>query len=125
MVETAGALEAVATIVHQVKPDGIYVGPADLSASLGCRNSLDDPTFRAAVDHVVGTCRRAGVPVGVHATTPETAASMRDLGCTIVTCLVDQPALAAAAMTALDVARPPAAADMARTPTTRTPPAPT
>ena len=48
--------------------DGIYVGPRDLSLSLGCELDLDDQVFNRALKRVWGACAAAGKPVGVHAT---------------------------------------------------------
>ncbi|WP_281689845.1 aldolase/citrate lyase family protein [Pseudonocardia thermophila] len=101
MIETAGALAAVADIVAEIRPDGIYVGPADLSASLGCTNSLDDRDFSEAISTVLTACAPHGVPVGVHATDVDTALRFRELGCTLVTCFSDMPSLESAAGAAI------------------------
>ncbi len=70
MVETREALDAVDEIVAVPGVDAVYVGPADLSVSMGMRPALDqpDPSFHEALGAVVDACRRHGVVPGVHAT---------------------------------------------------------
>lgn len=63
MVETRGGLEAVADIVGCDGVDGVFVGPYDLSLSLG-RPSVVDEEVVAAIHHVAATARRQGVLVG-------------------------------------------------------------
>jgi 4-hydroxy-2-oxoheptanedioate aldolase len=52
--------------------DAIYVGPADLSLSLGLppRNNDGRPEFDDALATIVAACRRAGVVPGIHSTAP-------------------------------------------------------
>jgi len=68
MVETAQALANVDEIVHTEGVDAVYVGPADLSISLGLApgNNDDDPTFVEALEAIVAACRNAGVVPGIH-----------------------------------------------------------
>ena len=48
--------------------DGLYVGPGDLSLSLGCAPDPDDPVLNGALQRIWVACAAAGKPVGVHAT---------------------------------------------------------
>ncbi|MFX0538895.1 HpcH/HpaI aldolase family protein [Ornithinimicrobium sp. Y1847] len=63
MVETRGALEEVEQIAALEKVDGVFVGPYDLSLSLG-RPGVTDEQVVAAIGRVRDAAREAGVLVG-------------------------------------------------------------
>lgn len=63
MVETAEGLRAAADIAGCPGVDGVFVGPYDLSLSLG-RPSVVDEEVVTAIHHVVATARGAGVLAG-------------------------------------------------------------
>jgi 4-hydroxy-2-oxoheptanedioate aldolase len=69
MIETGEALENLDDILAVDGIDAIYVGPADLSLSLGLApgNNDDDPVFAEAYTKILDSCRRAGVVAGCHA----------------------------------------------------------
>lgn len=83
MIETRQALDNLDEILAVDGIDAIYVGPADLSLSLGLApaNNDDEPVFAEAYAAIIDSCRRAGVVAGCHATgslTPRrTAAGFR------------------------------------------------
>jgi 4-hydroxy-2-oxoheptanedioate aldolase len=52
-IEDAEALERLPQILDAEGLDGIFIGPSDLSASLGARGQTDHPTVAAAIDRVV------------------------------------------------------------------------
>ncbi len=85
--------------------DGIYVGPRDLSYSLGCQLDPHDPVLRPAFERIWTACAEAGKPVGVHAQEGETARLYRDNGCRLVTVIADSAALARSAAASLAAAR--------------------
>lgn len=58
--ETVGALRAIETIAALDGVDGIFVGPFDLSISMGLPGRFDHPDFTAAVDRIVKACHDAG-----------------------------------------------------------------
>ena len=64
-VETATALDAIETIAAVEGVDGIFVGPADLAASMGRPGEPSHPDVRAAVLDAVRRIRGAGVPAGI------------------------------------------------------------
>lgn len=70
MIETVEALGNLDDILAVPGVDAIYVGPADLSFSLGLPpgNNDDVAEFREALDAIVAACRRHGVVPGIHAT---------------------------------------------------------
>jgi 4-hydroxy-2-oxoheptanedioate aldolase len=70
MIETVDAVRCIDDMLAVPGVDAIYVGPADLSFSLGLRPANNDGV--AEFDQVLGTivdaCRNAGVVPGIHAT---------------------------------------------------------
>jgi len=68
MIETAEALGNIDAILAVPGVDAIYVGPADLSISLGLAPGNNDgaPEFDAALDRIVAACSEAGVVPGIH-----------------------------------------------------------
>ena len=69
MIETVHALRNIDDILAVPGVDAIYVGPADLSLSLGHPpgNNDTEATFTDALATIVAACRRAGVVPGIHA----------------------------------------------------------
>lgn len=70
MIETVEALSNLDDILSVPGIDAIYVGPADLSVSLGLAPGNNDGTasFDEALATIVAGCRRHGVVPGIHAT---------------------------------------------------------
>ena len=64
-VESAGALSAVHEIAHVEGVDVLFVGPSDLSHSLGSFGRFDEPAYVEGVRAVAGACRAAGKAAGV------------------------------------------------------------
>jgi 4-hydroxy-2-oxoheptanedioate aldolase len=65
IVENAQGIRALPEIVKEVRGIGaIWVGPGDLSVSLGYRGDLEHPEVEAAVQQALRVCKQAGVPVG-------------------------------------------------------------
>jgi 4-hydroxy-2-oxoheptanedioate aldolase len=93
MVESAGAVAELGTTLAVDGVDGLYVGPRDLSLSLGCEPDPDDPVLDQALRRVWAACVAAGKPVGVHATDGAIARRYRDAGCTVLTTADDAGAI--------------------------------
>lgn len=85
--------------------DGIYVGPRDLSYSLGCQLDPNDPVLRPAFEQIWADCAAAGKPVGVHATDGATARLYRENGCRLVTVVSETLAISRAVGAELATAR--------------------
>jgi len=68
MIETAQALDNLDAILSVEGLDAIYIGPSDLSLSLGCRPTLDDvdPPVAQAIDHILARAKAHGVTAGIH-----------------------------------------------------------
>ncbi|NLE38936.1 MAG: aldolase [Pirellulaceae bacterium] len=65
-IESTPALENLENLVNTPGLDGVFVGPHDLSISLGVPEDYGHPTFLAAVEKIIVACRKAQVGVGIH-----------------------------------------------------------
>jgi len=65
-IETQTALDNLDEIFSVKGIDLCYIGPNDLSLSLGIHGQYDHPKWEAALDHVVATCDKHGVVPGMH-----------------------------------------------------------
>jgi 4-hydroxy-2-oxoheptanedioate aldolase len=63
-VETARGLENLRAIATLPGVDGVFIGPADLAASLGHPGELAHPTVVAAIDDAIARLKDLGVPAG-------------------------------------------------------------
>ena len=69
--------------------DAIFVGPYDLSASLGYPGEVGRQEVRDAIETVARTCREAGIRTGIFATTAEGLAPYLPSGFTLLVAGVD------------------------------------
>lgn len=106
MVETVEALNNLDEIVGTAGVDAIYVGPADLSISLGLPpgSDHDDQRFDGALKAIVDACQRHGVAPGIH-TVEQLVPKRLEQGFQMITVTSDIIALNAGIKTALAVAR--------------------
>lgn len=63
--ETQTALNNLDAIASVEGVDGIFIGPADLSASLGHVNNPDHPAVQAAIEDAIARINKAGKAVGI------------------------------------------------------------
>lgn len=107
MVETRAGLEAVDEIAATPGLDGIYIGPSDLSLSLGLQPTLrlEHAPVLEALDRVRAACDAAGILCGLHCLAGEDAAAFRDRGFALITAGGDMLYLHEALARALATAR--------------------
>lgn len=79
-IETRGALDEVDDIAAIDGIDCVFVGPLDLSYSLGVPRQYDHPDFIAALDCVLAAAARAGIAAGILAANAEIAQRYIDKG---------------------------------------------
>lgn len=72
-IETATGVDAAAEIAAVDGIDAVFVGPSDLSASMGLLGQQTHPDVVAAVEQVFAAVKAAGKPVGVNAFDPVAA----------------------------------------------------
>ena len=73
--------------------DSIFIGPYDLSASMGLTGQLDHPEVISAVDIIKEKCSKAGVPWGIFRMTPDLIVPDLKDGGTFLLCGVDSAIL--------------------------------
>jgi 4-hydroxy-2-oxoheptanedioate aldolase len=97
MIETAQALDNLDDILSVEGLDAIYIGPSDLSLSLGCKPVFDDvdPKAAQAIDHIVARARAHGLQAGVHNGRADVALARAAKGFRFVTVASDARLLAA------------------------------
>lgn len=64
MIENRTAVANIHDILSVPDLGFAFVGPSDLSVSLGHPLDLDHPTVSATIDEIEGACREHGVPIG-------------------------------------------------------------
>jgi len=106
MIETVEALGNLDDILSVPGIDAVYVGPADLSISLGLGPYANDgnPIFDDALAAIVAACGRHGVVPGIHATGPLTPRRLEQ-GFRMITVTSDALALRAGYASELAAAR--------------------
>lgn len=83
-VETREALDNLEAIANVEGVDGVFIGPADLSASLGYAGQSTHPDMTAIIDSALARIRACGKAPGILAVTPERAQQCLDLGALFV-----------------------------------------
>jgi 4-hydroxy-2-oxoheptanedioate aldolase len=104
-IETSEALERVREIAEVDGVDGIFFGPADLSAALGVMGQLGHDAVSAAIRDGMAAARSTGKPVGTLMGTPEQALGWFKEGMIYVACASDQALLARNALACLTALR--------------------
>jgi 4-hydroxy-2-oxoheptanedioate aldolase len=107
MVETRQAVSNLEEILSVKGIDGVYIGPSDLSFSMGKTPTLDpgEQDVLTAMDIILKTTRRWGHIAGVHTDGPKTAHKRFAEGFQMCTILNDVRLLASAAASAVREAR--------------------
>ena len=65
-IESVPALERLDALVSVPGLDAVFIGPHDLSVSLGIPEQYDHPDFDAAVRKIIQITRSKGLAVGIH-----------------------------------------------------------
>jgi 2-keto-3-deoxy-L-rhamnonate aldolase RhmA len=73
-IETLAALAQLEAIAAVPGVDSIFVGPADLSASMGHLGDMGHPAAQEKLAFAAAECRRLGKPCGIVGGTPEIVA---------------------------------------------------
>lgn len=94
MIETTEAIDNLDAILAVPGIDAVYVGPADLSITLGLPpgNNDDDDGFTTALERISGAATDHGIVPGIHANAP-LAARRREQGFRMITVSSDAIAL--------------------------------
>jgi 4-hydroxy-2-oxoheptanedioate aldolase len=87
--ETVTALSNLAAICAVDGVHGVFIGPADLAASMGHRGRPGHPEVQAAIEAAMQTIVASGKAAGTLTSDPTLARRYLDLGCTFVAVGVD------------------------------------
>jgi len=104
-IETAEAMENVEAIAAVDGLDGLFVGPADLSAAFGKPFDTQSQVFQDAIDRVLAACKAAGKPAGIYCHGPDDAKQWLQRGFTFVNVCNDQSTLVRGIRSALEEMR--------------------
>ncbi|MDC7701670.1 aldolase/citrate lyase family protein [Vogesella indigofera] len=88
-VETVSALERIEEIAAVDGIDGIFIGPADLSASMGHADNPRHPEVDAAINDAIQRIRRCGKAPGILMTDEARAKQCLDMGALFVAVAID------------------------------------
>ena len=105
MIETKEALEKLDEILDTPNLDGIYIGPADLSLSVGEEPGFDKQESTAAfkeITRILEAAKKRGLLAGIHNGTAEYAKKMIEKGFNLVTVGSDQRFMSSGAKTAIE-----------------------
>jgi 2-dehydro-3-deoxyglucarate aldolase len=107
MLEHIDAVENVDTILATPGIDATFIGPYDLSASMGLPGQTDHPDVLQTQRTLLAAGRRHGVPSGIHVVPVDGAEVRRriDEGFRFIACSIDTEFLLYAARTVLEQTR--------------------
>jgi 2-dehydro-3-deoxyglucarate aldolase/4-hydroxy-2-oxoheptanedioate aldolase len=81
-IETAAAMEQLPAIAAVPGVDSLFIGPADLAASMGHLGDFNHPDVQAKIKHGVELARKAGKPIGTVGPNPEMVIKYLEYGFT-------------------------------------------
>jgi 4-hydroxy-2-oxoheptanedioate aldolase len=86
MIETARALEEVEAIAKVPRLSGLYIGPFDLSVSMGLKKPGDfaDPQLQKAIERVFNVCQEHSLKCAIFSPNPPDADAMAQKGMDLI-----------------------------------------
>ena len=70
MIETVNGLKNLDNITKIINLDAIFIGPYDLSISLGIPGQFNNKKFNNALKKIILTCKKNNKPLGIHIVEP-------------------------------------------------------
>ncbi|MFH0964013.1 MAG: aldolase/citrate lyase family protein [Planctomycetota bacterium] len=106
-IEHIRAVENIEAILDTEGIDGVFVGPYDLTGSMGLLGQLSHPKVVEALEHVVAVCRTRNKPAGTHvvAVDPDEIPLRRKQGFTMIALSLDGLMLLAGCKKMIEAAR--------------------
>ncbi len=95
-IEHIEAVRNAGTIVEVPGVDVVFVGPYDLSASMGVTGKVDSPRVKDAVGKVYDICHEVGKPAGIFGTVEDAVKPYVDMGFSLVCVSADNLLIAGA-----------------------------
>lgn len=105
-IENRAGLEALGEIASTPGIDALFIGPADLAASLGHLGNPRHEEVQAAISTALGRLRAAGKPAGIFALSPDDAKARFEQGFAFVSLGTDIGLLTSGARLLLAAATP-------------------
>ena len=103
--ETAQCLEIIEDVVNVDGVDGIFIGPYDLSISLGIPLQFDNPVYQQALKRIQTACRTKNKPVFIYSGDMDISIELMNKGFDSVAYSLDVDMLAKAYRNDLNVMR--------------------
>jgi 4-hydroxy-2-oxoheptanedioate aldolase len=103
--ETAECLEIIEDVVDADGVDGIFIGPYDLSISLGIPLQFDNPVYQQALKRIQTACHTKNKPVFIYSGDMDTSIELMNKGFDSVAYSLDVDMLAKAYRNDLKVMR--------------------
>lgn len=88
-VEGTEAIDNIEEILTQPGYDILFIGPYDLSKSLGVPGDVEHPKVLAAIEGIVSIAKQSGKCLGIFADTPEAAVRWKNAGVRYISYSVD------------------------------------
>lgn len=88
-IEHADAIREIDAIAAIPGVDFLFIGPADLSQTLGIAGQWEHPTMWESVGKVAAACKRNNLPWGILPRNPEYARRCVEMGCGILSIGID------------------------------------
>lgn len=106
MIETAEAYSKLDEILSVPGLDAVYIGPNDLSISMGGEQRMDYTNYQVEwLETILAACKRHNIVAGIHTGSPEYAERAAKMGFRFVTVQSDVAFLTGMASQALKIAR--------------------
>lgn len=81
-IEDLEGVDNIDTILDVKEIDAIFVGPYDLSISLGVANNFESKKFKVALDKIIKACKKIGRPLGIFESNDNRIAKLKMSGFT-------------------------------------------
>jgi 2-keto-3-deoxy-L-rhamnonate aldolase RhmA len=88
-IETASAIATVGEIAAVPDVDLLFIGPADLSQTLGVPGDFENPKCLETIEKIAQACAKAGKPWGIVPRGPQYAERMAEWGCRLFVAAFD------------------------------------
>jgi 4-hydroxy-2-oxoheptanedioate aldolase len=79
-IESKTAVERLETLLENAPVDGVFVGPNDMTTSLGIPDEVDNPVYLDTLKRVVKVSEAHGKPVMIHQQTRDTSLKAIEIG---------------------------------------------
>ncbi|MFC5476294.1 aldolase/citrate lyase family protein [Paraherbaspirillum soli] len=105
-VESRTGIANLAAILQVEGVDGVFIGPADLAASMGHPGQTAHPEVKTAIEGAIATIRAAGKAAGIFCADSTLAAAYRAGGCNVLAVGADTSLLRNAALDLVNTFKP-------------------